>query len=74
MTGETDTSGLVAVNFPISFNVVFSIAAIDGGDIGVMWGIIRSSISGADVTFIAKKYDGTVKDLAEGYYIAIGQS
>ena len=65
---------LVAVNFPISFNVVFSIASIDGGDIGVMWGIIRSSISGADVTFIAKNHDGTVNAQREGYYIAIGQS
>ena len=74
LTGETNTSGLVAVNFPISFNVVFSIASIDGGDIGVMWGIIRSSISGADVTFIAKNHDGTVNAQREGYYIAIGKS
>ncbi len=74
MTGETNTSGLVAVNFPISFNVVFSISAIDGGNEGLIWGLIQSSISGTGVTFATKKHDGTVNAQREGYYIAIGQS
>lgn len=74
LTGKTNTGGLAAANFPISFNVVFSIAAIDGGEEGVMWGLRRSSISGTGVTFTVKKHDGTVRALDEGYYIAIGQS
>ena len=74
MTGETNTGGFVAVNFPISFNKVFSIVSLDGGNVGVIWGVIRSSVSGTGVTFTTKKHDGTVMDKNEGYYIAIGQS
>ena len=74
VTGETNTGGFVAVNFPISFNKVFSIVSLDGGNIGVIWGVIRSSVSGTGVTFTTKKHDGTVMDKNEGYYIAIGQS
>ena len=74
LTGETDTDGFVAVNFPISFNVVFSISALDGGNEGVMWGLMRHSISGTGVTFTTKKHDGTTMSTNEAYYIAIGQS
>ena len=74
MTGFTNAGGFSDVNFPISFNKVFSIVSLDGGNIGVIWGVIRSSVSGTGVTFTTKKHDGTVMDKNEGYYIAIGQS
>ena len=74
MTGFTNAGGFSDVNFPISFNKVFSICAVDSGEGVVAWAVLTNSISGTGATFAAIKHDGSALSFLKGYYIAIGQS
>ena len=73
-TGETNASGFVDVNFPISFNTLFSIAALDGGKDGLIWGLAPYSVAVTGATFAVKRHDGATSAGMSAYYIAIGRS